>query len=79
LGLWKTAATTLIACLIVRCFCSGQDGNLEFAALCLSKITAEPETVEGRGGNPNPSFHHETRALQIVDSSEGIAVVLTTY
>jgi len=73
LGLWKTAATpTLLACLIVRCFCSGQDGNLEFAALCVSKITAELlETVEGWG--ENPSFHYETRALQIVDSSEGIA------
>jgi hypothetical protein len=73
LGLWKTAATpTLLACLIVRCFCSGQDGNLEFAALCVSKITAELlETAEGR--EENPSFHYETRALQIVDSSEGIA------
>jgi hypothetical protein len=29
------------------------------------------ETVEGR--EENPSFHYETRALQIVDSSEGIA------
>ncbi len=78
LGLRKTAATpTLLACLIVRCSCNGQDGNLEFAALCVSKITAELETVEGRG--ENPSFHYETRALQIVDSSEGIAVVLTTY
>jgi len=76
LGLWKTAATpTLLACLIVRCSCNGQDGNLEFAALCVSKITAELETVEGRG--ENPSFHYETRALQIVDSSEEIAVVLT--
>ncbi len=56
----------------MRCFCSGQDGNLEFAALCVSKITAELlETVEGR--EENPSFHYETRALQIVDSSEGIA------
>jgi hypothetical protein len=74
LGLWKTAATpTLLACLlIVRCCCSGQDGNLEFAALCVSKITAELlETVEG--WEENPSFHYQTRALQIVDSSEGIA------
>jgi hypothetical protein len=39
--------------------------------LSVSKITAELETVEGR--DENPSFHHETRALQIVDSSEGIA------